>query len=222
MASSTDKLEVYELLRKLSSPNATERLVALYDLVMVDDVRIERLAARACLFDSSNDVRDLAVSTLAACAERRDLRAMLLLSHDSNESVRASVVEAFSKYPTKRTMKRLVEMLDDPSASVRSSCAHEISWGMLNGVRGGIGAEEARALLANRLIVEKDDYVRVSLLGGLILCGDGARAGELTEYENHPVDRVREHAQDMAKIFDHLGEAYEIMEQAARDLAAEP
>lgn len=221
MAPKADKLEVFELLRRLSSPTAAERLDALYELVMLDDIRIERLAARASLFDSNAEIRDLAASTLAACAERRDLRAMLLLSHDPSDSVRASVVEAISKYPTKRTMKRLVEMLDDVSESVRSSSAFEISWGMIDAGPAGIKADEARELLRNRLVVEKEDYVRVTLLAGLILCGDATSADALLEHTNHPVERVREHAQDLAGVLDLLGEASELFERALLDLADE-
>jgi HEAT repeat protein len=130
-------------------------------------------AARACLTDPHEAVRDAAVQVLEQFGNNRDGYRLLAASHDRSWDVRSSVVTAFATLKIAHTTKRVREMLvSDPHFIVR----REAAW-ILYAIDGEV-ATSVTSALEN----EKDEIVRVAIYAVLYLIGDNTALKSMLAY----------------------------------------
>lgn len=183
--------EVFKDLNLLSSNSRLARWEALERLIMHAPEKIARLAALSCLDDPYDAIRVTAVDALAWCARRRDVSALLRMSHDHYPFVRASAADALSRFDTQQVRRRLIDMLSDPHRLVRSWSAQAVAVAMRTS-----GAE---GLLLKRFEIEGDDYVRLGLCAAMIECGEQQYRPQVEAYVNHEDGLVHAFAVSLLK-----------------------
>lgn len=164
-------------LNLLSSNSRLVRWEALERVIAHAPVKLVRLAALACLDDPYDSIRWTAVDALSCCAQRRDVGALLRMSHDRSPFVRASAANAMSRFNTPRVRKRLIDMLSDPHRLVRSWSA--------SSVVVALGTSGAKDLILNRLDKERDDYVRLGLCAAMLDCGESQYRSQIETCVDH-------------------------------------
>lgn len=163
--------------RRLRRWEALERIVAGAPRAVV------RVAALACLDDPYDAIRLTATDALAMNAIKRDVPALVRMSHDSYPFVRASAASGLARFDTQASVARLTELLDDQHPLVRSWASAAVATAMPNA--------RAVTLLRRRLMLEVDDYVLVSLYAALLECGLGEYREMLEKLTRHEDPRIR-------------------------------
>jgi HEAT repeat protein len=164
-------LEINEYLKLINSRNPSTRLCTLLDEVV--DRKLMLTAARACLTDPHDAVRDIAAEVLGTYGSNRDGYRLLLASHDKNWSVRSTVVESLASLNIVRSKDRVREMMiSDPHRVVRRDAA----WALYP------LDQDAVTTITAALKNEEDGMVRVAMYAELYLLGDDNALQSMLDY----------------------------------------